>query len=41
MYEAGARFGDCSHLVAAGLAHKKRMVKLEEEDIRKFQYETA
>lgn len=39
--ETVANVGDCSQLVAAGQAHKKRLVKLEKEDHLKFQYETG
>ncbi|KAL9187603.1 hypothetical protein ACHAXT_005981 [Thalassiosira profunda] len=39
--ETVANVGDCSQLVAAGLAHKKRLLKLEEEDHLRFQYETS
>jgi len=39
--ETVANVGDCSQLVNAGYAHKKRLVKLEKEDKLKFQYETG
>ena len=39
--ETVASFGDCSQLVTAGLAHKKRLLKLQSEDKLKFQYETG
>ena len=39
--ETVANVGDCSQLVAAGLAHKKRLLKLEEDDHLRFQYETS
>ena len=39
--ETVANVGDCSQLVAAGLAHKKRLVKLESENHLKFRYETG
>jgi len=41
LLETVATFGDCSQLVAAGLAHQKRLVNIEKEDILKFQYETG
>ena len=39
--ETVANIGDCSQLVAAGLAHKKRLLKLQADNILKFQYETG
>ena len=39
--ETVANVGDCSQLVATGQAHKKRLLKLEQEDKLKFQYETG
>ena len=39
--ETVANFGDCSQLVAVGLAHKKRLLKLQADNSLKFQYETG
>lgn len=39
--ETVANVGDCSQLVAAGSAHRKRLVRLEKENGLKFQYETG
>eukprot|EP00584_Thalassiosira_punctigera_P009361 CAMPEP_0172539054 /NCGR_PEP_ID=MMETSP1067-20121228/10331_1 /TAXON_ID=265564 ORGANISM="Thalassiosira punctigera, Strain Tpunct2005C2" /NCGR_SAMPLE_ID=MMETSP1067 /ASSEMBLY_ACC=CAM_ASM_000444 /LENGTH=1059 /DNA_ID=CAMNT_0013324677 /DNA_START=41 /DNA_END=3220 /DNA_ORIENTATION=- len=39
--ETVANFGDCSQLVAAGLAHKERLLKLQTHNSLKFQYETG
>lgn len=39
--ETVANFGDCSQLVAAGLAHKKRLLTLQSDNRLKFQYETG
>merc|ERR1712241_1099202 len=36
-----ANVGDCSQLVAAGLAHKKRLIGLKNENNLKFLYETG
>ena len=36
-----ANVGDCSQLVAAGLAHKKRLIGLKNENKLKFLYETG
>merc|ERR1712183_808487 len=39
--ETVASFGDCSHLVTAGQAHKKRLLELQTDNILKFRYETG
>ena len=39
--ETVANFGDCSQLVAAGSAHKKRLLKLQADNSLRFQYETG
>jgi len=41
LMETVANVGDCSQLVGAGQAHKKRLLKLKKEDNLKFQYETG
>lgn len=39
--ETVANVGDCSQLVAAGLAHKKRLLKSQADKPFRFQYETG
>jgi len=39
--ESVANIGDCTQLVAAGLSHRKRLIKLENENKLKFLYETG
>mmetsp|Transcript_36878 Transcript_36878/g.79639 ORF Transcript_36878/g.79639 Transcript_36878/m.79639 type:complete len:1203 (-) Transcript_36878:573-4181(-) len=39
--ETVANVGDCSQLVAVGLAHKERLIKLQADNSLKFQYETG
>jgi len=39
--ETVANIGDCSQLVAAGQLHKRRLMKMQQEDDLKFQYETG